>query len=477
MAFISCDDSINGTAAFQRAIAQPTKPYCIIFYTVEHDWCDYNPVSTYTSVFTTLDREQANDFQLLLNNTDHLSVRVDYDKAADEEKQLDGQSSSTGPNSLNANQNSSVLGPSPSTSVALIILYSITGVITALFLLIIIIGAIRAHRHPERYGPRAPRFGRPRQSRAKGLARAVLDTLPIVRFGDAGTAGAKEEEVKPADVEMQADSVTSRVSSENDREQRSAVPSVESRTNLDDVDIAEAAPVSVRDEEEPEMSTAEMDPSQLRCPVCMEDFESGQELRVLPCHHSFHPDCIDPWLLNVAGSCPLWYVIPQGGKIICITNVFFLNSRIDLRPEDQRQSLEIPPAPPELEPTSSRFMRYLDTARGTTGEERMAALRQLREEQRGSSSSRPRSRAPELGIGRLRRAFHRRISGNRSSVVSTGESFSSSATPSVTGGAASPRSVSGGTQPARGGAEGLDTINSLDIRERSMDGERPDGRR
>jgi hypothetical protein len=27
---------------------------------------------------------------------------------------------------------------------------------------------------------------------------------------------------------------------------------------------------------------------------------------VLPCQHKYHPNCIDPWLLNVSGTCPLW---------------------------------------------------------------------------------------------------------------------------------------------------------------------------
>ena len=51
--------------------------------------------------------------------------------------------------------------------------------------------AIRAIRHPERYGPRASAmFGPngaggyvPAQSRARGLTRAILDTFPIVKFG------------------------------------------------------------------------------------------------------------------------------------------------------------------------------------------------------------------------------------------------------------------------------------------------------
>lgn len=303
LAFINCDTSNgnNATATFLRAIAQDPKPCGVIFYTVEHDWCDYSGSGSFDAIYTTLDKEQANDFQqLLLNSTDGLEVTISYNNTVDEEP-AEGQG-----DDQNAGQNSNVLGPTPSTSVALIILYSITGVITALFLLIIMIGAVRAHRHPERYGPRATaRFGRPRQSRAKGLARAVLDTLPIVRFGDTPAPGPQEEPVKPTDMEMQTDSITSRTSGENNDERRSAVPSVEPQAP-DGVGITAAPVVAVSDGEEQVMSTAEMDPSQLRCPVCMEDFESGQDLRVLPCHHSFHPDCIDPWLLNVAGSCPLW---------------------------------------------------------------------------------------------------------------------------------------------------------------------------
>lgn len=391
LAFISCDSSNgnNASAAFLQAISQRPQPSCVIFYSVEHDYCDLSPQVDYNYdlVFTTLDREIANDFQLLMDTTDgQLDVTISYDRSVEDTSTIQD------PNGLAANQNNSVLGPSPSTSVALIILYSITGVITALFLLIILIGAIRAHRHPERYGPRAPRFGRPRQSRAKGLARAVLDTLPIVRFGDQpAPEGANDGIVKPADLEMAPDSITSRTSEEDRR--RSAVPSVASQSPPN---ASGTAPAAGEDGAEPAaMSTSEIDPSQLRCPVCMEDFESGVDLRVLPCHHSFHPDCIDPWLLNVAGSCPL--------------------CRIDLRPEDQRQSLEVaPPSAPEpAQSSGNRIMRYLDIARGSSSsDERMAALRQLREE---NGTRPPRSRAPELGISRLRRVLNRRMSGGRAS--------------------------------------------------------------
>lgn len=40
------------------------------------------------------------------------------------------------------------------------------------------------------------------------------------------------------------------------------------------------------------------------CAVCLEDYNIGQELRVLPCNHSFHRVCVDPWLINNQ-TCPL----------------------------------------------------------------------------------------------------------------------------------------------------------------------------
>jgi hypothetical protein len=46
------------------------------------------------------------------------------------------------------------------------------------------------------------------------------------------------------------------------------------------------------------------------CTICEEYFQAGQDVRLLPCKHGFHPACIDPWLLNMSATCPLWYVLP-----------------------------------------------------------------------------------------------------------------------------------------------------------------------
>ncbi|WAQ86802.1 hypothetical protein PtA15_7A531 [Puccinia triticina] len=82
----------------------------------------------------------------------------------------------------------------PNTGLAMIILYAITGCVSFMFLIVIVSGAIRAIRNPDRYGPRPggrvdPQTGeedpyaQPRQTRAAGLGKAILDTFPIVKFG------------------------------------------------------------------------------------------------------------------------------------------------------------------------------------------------------------------------------------------------------------------------------------------------------
>eukprot|EP01084_Bolivina_argentea_P189110 325326_1 len=39
------------------------------------------------------------------------------------------------------------------------------------------------------------------------------------------------------------------------------------------------------------------------CTVCLEKFKSTETLKILPCHHEFHPECIDTWLQEKL-TCP-----------------------------------------------------------------------------------------------------------------------------------------------------------------------------
>merc|ERR1712232_111508 len=44
--------------------------------------------------------------------------------------------------------------------------------------------------------------------------------------------------------------------------------------------------------------------SENRCAVCLEQFGSGEQLRVLPCMHRYHRACIDQWLVR-SPACPV----------------------------------------------------------------------------------------------------------------------------------------------------------------------------
>lgn len=42
-----------------------------------------------------------------------------------------------------------------------------------------------------------------------------------------------------------------------------------------------------------------------QCYICLVEYEDGDEVRVLPCHHEFHRLCIDKWLKEIHRICPL----------------------------------------------------------------------------------------------------------------------------------------------------------------------------
>ncbi|KAG4378794.1 hypothetical protein AAZX31_17G102500 [Glycine max] len=42
-----------------------------------------------------------------------------------------------------------------------------------------------------------------------------------------------------------------------------------------------------------------------QCYICLADYEEGDQIRVLPCFHEYHMSCVDKWLKEIHGVCPL----------------------------------------------------------------------------------------------------------------------------------------------------------------------------
>ncbi|KAF9784331.1 hypothetical protein BJ322DRAFT_1007070 [Thelephora terrestris] len=275
-------------------------------------------------------------------------------------------STANGPNGNNNQQQGK------KTSLAMIILYVITGCVSALFIVVIVSGAIRAFRHPERYGPRRVDPANPDevmypQSRAKGLARAVLDTFPIVKFNLAeDEQRQKDEEARGMELshwEVVDQPKTSDGSGGSEQKVTSEkpLPMEEGSSNgqLRRGTLRRTGTQSSRQNTDVTPQTIGRE----TCPICIVDFEEGDDLRVLPCEgkHRFHQACVDPWLLELSSSCPL-----------CREDFYALESMLSGRSEDQHgpygydHEYEDPPPTASSRGRFSRYLRFATRRRGST---------------------------------------------------------------------------------------------------------------
>ncbi|KAH9055531.1 hypothetical protein EDB87DRAFT_1640088 [Lactarius vividus] len=225
---------------------------------------------------------------------------------------------------------------SSKTTLAMIILYAITGCIAGLFAVVIITGVIRAVRHPERYRAAAGSGDVGGPGRGGVLTRAILDTFPLIKFGarraevesqmeakdqDLEAYGSRPSTLEMRDIQNDVTATSSTgpeharttTASDTDAEDDAARPHSRVHDDVDDSELPPARPRAgpSRSGSAPR-ATSVADPlpesiGRETCPICIVDFDDGDDVRVLPCEgkHVFHQACVDPWLLELSSSCPI----------------------------------------------------------------------------------------------------------------------------------------------------------------------------
>ena len=63
-----------------------------------------------------------------------------------------------------------------------------------------------------------------------------------------------------------------------------------------------AAPA--KEDEIKNITTLKITEKDVQCPVCFDEFEIGDEVKRMVCKHTFHEDCLVPWL-KIHGTCPV----------------------------------------------------------------------------------------------------------------------------------------------------------------------------
>ena len=91
-----------------------------------------------------------------------------------------------------------------------------------------------------------------------------------------------------------------------DRSRQELVESILRHLQNIEEDLGAQVPLgSAQSQKIPSKKYSKIDETKEMCAICVDEFEDGEDVRILPCSHIFHSKCIDEWLSNYSSLCPL----------------------------------------------------------------------------------------------------------------------------------------------------------------------------
>src|SRR2546423_5463395 len=144
------------------------------------------------------------------------------------------------------------------------------------------------------------------QLQRNGIADYVLESIPAVRYGGRMQLSESPKSVHPQREEAQptangwqplaADATALAARADEHHEGRKTVKVSSSLEYHNEIPLHHTVAK--------DSNNSRSHHQQPSCSICIDDLSYGNDVRILPCGHVYHQSCIDPWLLDVAGTCP-----------------------------------------------------------------------------------------------------------------------------------------------------------------------------
>jgi hypothetical protein len=307
IAFIHCDDIDTP----ENVISVKDSASAILLYPNSLK-CGFRGVSSAIitiPIFTT-DQNCYDDVSkvLLVNNQVVAEIKGVLDNVPTKDNSPVSTSSSPGENKVLATYQT-----------AMIVLYAVSGVVLGLFFIVVVTNIIK-----NRLNAPAPQTSQGQDPRPRrGIARSVLESFPVFFF----TMGLKDEDDDKnekddlekgkakeleSDIELETISTdvmksapqaeetkdssnistdnTSKTSNNNndDNPQENNLDLPQNPSIAHIKDSSRSRSISTTSNPSATLTNNEVQDGQLTCPICIDDFESGEELRLLPCQHRYH---------------------------------------------------------------------------------------------------------------------------------------------------------------------------------------------